>query len=113
MERNVRLGLTWQVAVRTGVGHLPSGATACVGVFCIRGDNGLREDEAAATQQSLFSWAKFLAKERAQSQGRSGKPKPSSLFLLGWALTAEQAREKELVGSVRQAFTKKERPSLI
>ena len=107
MEGNVRLGLTWQVAVRTGVGHLPSGAAACVGVFCIRGDNGLREDEAAATQQSLFSWAKFLAKERAQSQGRNGKPKPSSLSLLGWALTAEQAREKELVARYARHLQKR------
>ena len=49
-------------------------------------------------QQSLFSWAEFLAEEPSQPQGRTGKAEPSSLYLFEWALTAEQEREKELVG---------------
>ena len=101
MERNVRLGLTWQVAVRTGVGHLPSGATACVGVFCIRGDNGLREDEAAATQQSLFSWAEFMAEEPVKPKGRGRKTQAPSLSLFEWALEMEQESEEEPVGAGR------------
>ena len=48
---------------------------------------------------SLFSWAKFLAKERAQPQGRNGKPKPSSLSLFEWALDVDQQRVKEPVGA--------------
>ena len=32
-------------------------------------------------QQSLFSWAKFLAEGPAKPQGRNGKPKPSFLSL--------------------------------
>ena len=55
--------------------------------------------EPAEGQQSLFSWAEFLAEEPAQPQGRGGKPKPASTFLFEWALTAEQEREKELVGA--------------
>ena len=50
-------------------------------------------------QQSPYSWAEFLAGEPAQLQGRNGKPKPSSLSLFERALSAEQEREKELVGA--------------
>ena len=100
LERNVRLGLTWQAAVRTGVGHLPSGATACVGVFCIRGGNCNR-DEPAGGQRFLFYRAEFLAEEPAQPRGRNGRPKPSSLSFSEWALTAGQQRERELFGAGR------------
>ena len=62
--------------------------------------NGHRE-EAAEAQQSLFSWAEFLAGEPAEKQGRNGKPKPSSLSLFEWALNAEQEREKEPAGAGR------------
>ena len=41
-------------------------------------------------QQSLFSWAEFLAEEPAQPQGQNGIPKLSSLSLFEWALSAEQ-----------------------
>ena len=47
-------------------------------------------EEPTAGQQSLFSWAEFLAEEPARSQGRNGKPKPWSLSLFEWALNAEQ-----------------------
>ena len=63
-------------------------------------ENG-HHDEPAEGQQSLFSWAEFLAGEPAQPQGRNGKPKPSSRSLFEWALSAEQEREKELVGAGR------------
>ncbi len=109
MERNVRFGLTWQVAVRTGVGHPPYGAAACVGVFCIRGGNGNR-DEPAEGQQSLFSWAYSEEEEPVQPRGREGKPKPFSLSLFEWALGNE--KEKELVGKGHQVATQNRRPSL-
>ena len=92
MEGNVRLGLTWRVAVRAGVGHLPSGAAACVGVFCIRGSNGNR-DEPAEGRQSLFSWAYSQEEEPVQPRGRKGKPKPFSPSLLEWALGNEKEEE--------------------
>ena len=60
--------------------------------------NGHHE-EPAEGQQSLFSWAEFLAEEPAHPQGRNGKAKPSSLSLFEWALTAEQERDKEPVGA--------------
>ena len=58
-------------------------------------------DEPAEGQQSLFSWAKFLAGEPAQPQGRNGEAKPSPLSLFEWGLNAEQDREKEPVGAGR------------
>ena len=64
------------------------------------GGNG-HHDEPAEGQQSLFSWAEFLAEEPAQPQGRNGKPKPASTSLFEWALNAEQQRENELVGACR------------
>ena len=57
--------------------------------------------EAAQGQQSLFSWAEFMAGELAEKQGRNGKPKPSSLSLFKWALNAEQDREKEAASAGR------------
>ena len=66
-------------------------------VVVIGNGNG-HHDEPAEGQQSLFSWAEFLAEEPAQPLGRNGKPKPSSLSLFEWALNAEEEREKEPVG---------------
>ena len=56
-------------------------------------------DEPAEGQQSLFSWAEFLAEEPAEPKGRNGKSKPTSPSLFEWALAAEQEREKEPVGA--------------
>ena len=56
-------------------------------------------DEIPEPQQSLFSWAEFMAGEPAQSQGRNGRAKPSSLSLFEWALRAEQEREEKVVGA--------------
>ena len=59
------------------------------------------QEEPAEGQQSLFSWAEFLAEEPAQPQGRNGKAKPSSLSLFEWALGNERELEKEPVGAGR------------
>ena len=62
--------------------------------------NGHHE-EAAEGQQSLFSWAQFMAEERVKPKARSRKPKGSSPSLFDWALSLEQEREEELVGAGR------------
>ena len=62
----------------------------------VKGDG--RREEAAEGQQSLFSWAEFMAGEPEEKQGRNGKPKPSSQSLFEWALNVEQDREKEPAG---------------
>ena len=55
--------------------------------------NGHR-DEASAPQQSLFSWAEFMAEEPVQAKGRSRKPQPATASLFEWALSLEPERER-------------------
>ena len=54
-------------------------------------------DEAAEPQQSLFSWAEFMAEEPVKPKNRKSKPQPASLSMFEWAL--EQEREREPVGA--------------
>ena len=56
-------------------------------------------DEAPEPQQSLFSWAEFMAEEPVKLNGRSRKAQPPSLSLFEWAV--EQEREAEPVGAGR------------
>ncbi len=60
--------------------------------------NGHHED-AGEPQQSLFSWAEFMADEPVKPKRRNGKPRPASLSMFEWAM--EQEREKEPVGAGR------------
>ena len=62
------------------------------------GTNGYH-DEAPEPQQSLFSWAEFMAEEPVKPKGRGGKTQAPSLSLFEWAV--EQEREEELVGAGR------------
>ena len=54
-------------------------------------------DEASESQQSLFSWAEFMAEEPVKPRGR--KTQAPSLSLFAWAV--EQEREEEPVGAGR------------
>ena len=64
--------------------------------------NGHHEEPAPAEgQQSLFSWAEFLAEEPVKPRGRNGKAKPAAASLFDWALEKEQERDKEPVGAGR------------
>ena len=58
-------------------------------------------DEAPEPQQSLFSWAEFMAEEPVKPKGRSRKPQPAAASLFEWALEMEQEREEEPVGAGR------------
>ena len=60
-----------------------------------------RNDEAPEPQQSLFSWAEFMAEEPVKPRRRGRKTKPATTSLFEWALTLEQERQAELVGAVR------------
>ena len=60
-------------------------------------------DEAPETQQSLFSWAEFMAEEPVKPKGRKPKSQSATLSMFEWALTVEQEREKEVVGAGRWA----------
>ena len=55
-------------------------------------------DEAPEPQQTLFSWAEFMAEEPVKPKGRSRKAQPASTSLFDWALDMEKEREEELVG---------------
>ena len=59
--------------------------------------NGHR-DEVPEPQQTLFSWAEFMAGEPVRPKGRGRKPQPATASLFDWALSLEQEREKEPVG---------------
>ena len=63
---------------------------------------GYGEEPAPAEgQQSLFSWAEFLAEEPVKPRGRNGRAKPAAASLFDWALEKEQERDKEPVGAGR------------
>ncbi len=73
-----------------GNGHTPTPVNE-------NGTNGHHEDEALEAQQSLFSWAEFMAEEPVKPRGR--KTQAPSLSLFAWAV--EQEREEEPVGAGR------------
>ena len=58
-------------------------------------------DEAPEPQQSLFSWAEFMAEEPVKPKARKSKPQPATISMFEWALTQEQEREAEPVGAGR------------
>ena len=74
-----------------GNGHAPAPVNG-------NGTNG-HHDEADEPQQSLFSWAEFMAEEPVKPKGRGGKIQAPSLSLFAWAV--EQEREEEPVGAGR------------
>ena len=60
--------------------------------------NGHDEEADAKPQQSLFSWAEFMAVELVKPRGRRRKPQPASLSMFEWAISLEQERNAELLG---------------
>ena len=68
-------------------GHVPANGN---------GANG-HQDEEPEPQQSLFSWAEFMAEEPAKPKRKNGKPQPASLSMFEWAMEQEQ----ETVGAGR------------
>ena len=61
------------------------------------GNGNGHHDETPEPQQSLFSWAEFMAEEPVKPRGR--KTQAPSLSLFEWAV--EQEREEEPVGAGR------------
>ena len=51
-------------------------------------------DEAPEPQQSLFSWAEFMAGESVKPRGRNRKPQPASLSMFEWALRWSRRERK-------------------
>ena len=65
------------------------------------GNGNGHHDEAPEPQQSLFSWAEFMAEEPVKPKRRRRKPQPATFSMFEWALTQEQEREAEPVGAGR------------
>ena len=84
------IGPTVELVLDTGHGRAPAPVNG----------NG-HSDEAPEPQQSLFSWAEFMAEEPVKPKGRKQKPQSATLSMFEWALTVEQEREEELVGAGR------------
>ena len=62
------------------------------------GTNG-HDVEDPEAQQSLFSWAEFMAEEPVKPRRRRRKPQPATISMFEWAVALE--REKETVGAGR------------
>ena len=62
-------------------------------------NGNVHHDEAMEPQQTLFSWAEFMAEEPVKPKGRNRKPQPASMSMFEWAM--EQERETEPVGTGR------------
>ena len=54
-------------------------------------------EEAPGTQQSLFSWAEFMAEMPVKRPRKNGKPKPATLSMFEWALSVEEEKEAQTV----------------
>ena len=63
------------------------------------GNGNGHHDEAMEPQQTLLSWAEFMAAEPVRPKRRRSKPQPASASLFEWAM--EQEREKDPVGAGR------------
>ena len=87
------------VSVNGNGHHDAIGIGPTVELFPVNG-NG-RRDREAEPQQSLFSWAEFMAEEPVKPKGRNRKPQPATLSMFEWAMGMEQAREEEPVGAGR------------
>ena len=87
---------------RNGNGHAANGVEPSVELVMGNGRhaNGHHE-EAAEGQQSLFSWAEFMAEEPVKPKGRKPKSQSATISMFEWALTVEREREKEVVGAGR------------
>ena len=65
----------------------------------INGKGNGHKDEAPEPQQTLFSWAEFMAEAPEKSKSYSRKAQPSTTSLFEWAYSVEWEREKELLGA--------------
>ncbi|MYA49228.1 MAG: SWF/SNF helicase family protein [Chloroflexi bacterium] len=83
----------WQaVDVESEMAAVDGDATGIESTMLPVPDSG-RHDEEREPQQTLFSWAEFMADGPVRPKGRSRKPQPASLSMFEWALGMERERE--------------------
>ena len=78
------IGPTVELVPANGNGHSP---------VPINGSCNDHHEKADEPQQTLFSWAEFMAEEPVKPKGRRRKPQPATLSMFEWALTLEQEAE--------------------
>ena len=81
-----------------GNGHAPAPVNSLPRTGYGGNGNG-HDDEAPEPQQSLFSWAEFMAEEPVKPKRRKTQAQPATLSMFEWAL--EQETEEEPVGAGR------------
>ena len=82
--------------------HDPFGIGPAVGLVpasALHANGNGHHEEAGDPQQSLFSWAEFMAEEPVKPKRRNGTPQPASMSMFEWAMGQE--RERETVGAGR------------
>ena len=84
-----------------GNGHHANGDENGHAPALVNANGNGHQHEAPEPQQSLFSWTEFMAEEPLKSRARRKKSQPATLSMFEWALTLEQERETEPVGSER------------
>ena len=82
-----------------GNGHAPAPVNSLPRTGYGGNGNGHHDGDAPEPQQSLFSWAEFMAEEPVKPKGR--KTQPATLSMFEWAMSMEQEREEEPVGAGR------------
>ena len=90
-------GIGPTVELVLGSGHHANGN----GHAAVEVNGNGHSNEASEPQQTLFSWAEFMAEEPVKPKGRKRKAQPATLSMFEWALTVEQERETEPVGAER------------
>ena len=85
-------GIGPSVELVLGNGHAPAP---------VNGNGKGHHDKDPEPQQSLFSWAEFIAEEPVKPKGRGRKVQPTTASLFDWALSLEQERDGEPVGAGR------------
>ena len=90
-----------------GNGHLANshddlfGIGPTVELTPVNGNGNGHHEEAEEPQQTLFSWAEFMAEKPVKPKRRGSKPQPASMSMFEWAHSLEQEGEAELVGAGR------------
>ena len=98
-ERSFRIPMANGNGHHDGIG--PTVELVPVNAQPANGNGNGHHDETPEPQQSLFSWAEFMAEEPVKPKGRGRKPQPAATSLFEWALEMEQEREEEPVGAGR------------
>ena len=70
-------------------GHTPANGNGHAPVL-VNGNGRHDDGEADEPQQSLFSWAEFMAEESPMPKRRNGKSQPASLSMFEWAMEQEK-----------------------